>query len=124
MFQLPCPAWTDDEDRKLHRPWFASPPGGVAGGFIAGEPGRFPRPKHLCQRKRVDPGVIVGKIEAAQAQFPPRNSNTPNCSQELCLPRNSRSPARARARWLNLFLPSAPSSAKDCSKPSGTKSGS
>ena len=24
-FALPTPGWTDDEARKLHRPWFASP---------------------------------------------------------------------------------------------------
>jgi hypothetical protein len=25
QFSLPTPGWTDDETRKLHRPWFASP---------------------------------------------------------------------------------------------------
>ncbi len=25
QFLLPTPGWTDDEARKLHRPWFASP---------------------------------------------------------------------------------------------------
>ena len=24
-FSIPTPGWTDDETRKLHRPWFASP---------------------------------------------------------------------------------------------------
>jgi hypothetical protein len=24
-YHLPLPTWTDGEDRKLHRPWFASP---------------------------------------------------------------------------------------------------
>jgi len=24
-FKLPVPLWTADEERKLHRPWFASP---------------------------------------------------------------------------------------------------
>lgn len=24
-FQLACPSWVDAENRKLHRPWFASP---------------------------------------------------------------------------------------------------
>ena len=25
QFSLPTPGWTNDETRKLHRPWFASP---------------------------------------------------------------------------------------------------
>jgi hypothetical protein len=40
-FNLPVPAWTDAEDRKLHRPWFASPLAALRAGLLLESPAGF-----------------------------------------------------------------------------------
>ena len=40
-FDLPLPAWTAGEERKLHRPWFASPLGAVRAVLLLESPPGF-----------------------------------------------------------------------------------
>jgi len=40
-YRLPLPAWTDGEDRKLHRPWFASPLASLRAVLILESPAGF-----------------------------------------------------------------------------------
>jgi hypothetical protein len=41
QFSLPTPGWTDDEARKLHRPWFASPLGALRAVLLLESPAGF-----------------------------------------------------------------------------------
>lgn len=41
QFSLPLPAWVDDEQRKLHRPWFASPLGALRAVLLLESPAGF-----------------------------------------------------------------------------------
>jgi len=40
-FNLPLPAWTAGEERKLHRPWFASPLGSLRAALLLESPAGF-----------------------------------------------------------------------------------
>jgi hypothetical protein len=39
--QVPVPAWTDDDARKLHRPWFASPLAALRAVLLLESPAAF-----------------------------------------------------------------------------------
>ena len=41
VYNLPLPAWTQDENRKLHRPWFASPLAALRGVLLLESPAAF-----------------------------------------------------------------------------------
>ena len=56
-FDLPLPAWTAGEERKLHRPWFASPLGALRAVLLLESPPRLPLPQSLRQRECPEPGL-------------------------------------------------------------------
>jgi hypothetical protein len=41
IYHLPVPAWTGDENRKLHRPWFASPLASLRAVLLLESPAAF-----------------------------------------------------------------------------------